>query len=111
MSNTDIDDIFDDLIDDEEQEESDGSSLALDGTNGPSQIRTAVMIKNDMVALISLKLTPSGGLLVRVDPRQSMPAIKTYEDSDKAVHWYRRSLRTSQENGWNVVYAGEPLWG
>jgi hypothetical protein len=109
MSNTDIDDNFDDLIDD--GEESEESSLDLDITNGPSRVRTAVMAKNEMVALISLKMTPSGGLLVRIDPRQSLPAIKTYENTDTAVHWFRRSLETSKKNGWSVIYDGEPLWG
>ena len=106
---TERDDIFDELIgadtDDpegDEPEEDDDDVL---------DVRTVVLTKDDMVALLGLKTTTRGALIVRVDPRQALPAAQTYEDADKALHWFRRSLATSRRNGWQVVYDGAPLMG
>ncbi len=74
-------------------------------------MRTAILFKNNMVALLCLKTADQGGAICRVDPRESNPAVQLYDDPDKAVEWYAKSLNTSQENGWNVVYDGLPLEG
>ena len=76
-----------------------------------AEVRTALLSKRDMLALLSVKTGDAGGLLVRVDPRQSAPAAQTYETADTALHWFRRSLSTSRRNGWDVVYDGPPLFG
>lgn len=91
---------FDDDEDDDEGED-DGSTV----------VRTAVLQKNDMLALLSLKAAPDGGQLVRYDPRQSLPSLRRYESEEEARKWYARSLATSRKNGWAVVYDGEPLIG
>ncbi|HZH91967.1 MAG TPA: hypothetical protein VEX70_15285 [Pyrinomonadaceae bacterium] len=75
------------------------------------EVRTAVMQKNDLLAILSLKISAEGGRIVRVDPRQRVPSAQTYEDADAATHWFNRSLATSRRNGWNVVYDGEPSFG
>lgn len=76
-----------------------------------AEVRTALLLKRDMLALLSVKTGDAGGLLVRVDPRQSAPAAQTYETADTALHWFRRSLSTSRRNGWEVIYDGPPLFG
>ncbi len=76
-----------------------------------AEVRTALLSKRDMLALLSVKTGEAGGLLVRVDPRQSAPAAQTYETADSALHWFRRSLSTSRRNGWEVIYDGPPLFG
>ena len=76
-----------------------------------AEVRTALLSKRDMLALLSVKTGDAGGLLVRVDPRQSAPAAQTYETADSALHWFRRSLSTSRRNGWEVIYDGPPLFG
>ena len=76
-----------------------------------AEVRTAVLSKRDMLALLSVKTGDAGGLLVRVDPRQNAPAAQTYETADTALHWFRRSLSTSRRNGWEVIYDGPPLFG
>ena len=86
---------------DEEDGEEDGSTV----------VRTAVLQKNDMLALLSLKAAPDGGQLVRYDPRQSLPSLRRYETEEEARKWYARSLATSRKNGWSVVYDGAPLIG
>ena len=90
---------------DEDEEDEDGED------DGATVVRTAVLQKNDMLALLSLKAAPDGGQLVRYDPRQSLPSLRRYETEEEARKWYARSLATSRKNGWSVVYDGEPLIG
>lgn len=75
------------------------------------KVRTAVLSKNEMIALLCLKTADQGGAICRVDPRESAPAVQIYDDPDKAQEWFSKSLRTSLKNGWNVVYDGLPLQG
>ena len=74
-------------------------------------MRTAILSKNNMVALLCLKTATEGGAICRVDPRETNPAVQLYDDPDKALDWYTKSLATSRQNGWRVVYDGLPLEG
>ena len=74
-------------------------------------LRTAILQKNELTALLCIKSAPVGAAICRVDPRESFPAVQLYEDRDAAMHWFSRSLRTSKQNGWNIVYDGLPLQG
>jgi len=74
-------------------------------------VRTAVLSKNNMIALLCVKTATEGGAICRVDPRESQPAVQLYDDPEKAIEWFNKSLRTSRENGWQVVYDGLPLQG
>jgi hypothetical protein len=74
-------------------------------------VRTAVMQKNEMIALLSIKTAPAGAAISRVDPREDRPAVQIYDDPDAAVEWFTKSLRTSKKNGWQVIYDGLPLQG
>ncbi|MDQ1522526.1 MAG: hypothetical protein QOG00_299 [Pyrinomonadaceae bacterium] len=107
-------DFFDEIIGEEEAyDETDESEDDEDDEDDgePFEVRTAVMQKNDLLALLSLKISAGGGRIVRVDPRQRVPSAQTYEDAEAATHWFNRSLATSRRNGWNVVYDGEPSFG
>ena len=106
-------DFFEDIIGEEEAfDEPDELEDDEDEDEEPFEVRTAVMQKNDLLALLSLKISADGGgRIVRVDPRQSVPSAQTYEDAEAATHWFNRSLATSRRNGWNVVYDGEPSFG
>jgi len=75
------------------------------------EVRTAVMQKNNMIALLCIKTAPAGAAICRVDPREDRPAVQIYDDADAAVKWFSKSLRTSKQNGWNVIYDGLPLQG
>jgi len=86
---------FDDFIDDED-------SVTL---------RTAVLQKNNMVALLCIKRATAGAAICRVDPREAVPAVQLYDDPNAALEWFTKSLRTSKRNGWNIVYDGLPLQG
>lgn len=74
-------------------------------------VRTAVLQKNNMVALLCIKTAAEGAAICRVDPREDRPAVQIYDDASAAVEWFTRSLRTSRLNGWNIVYDGLPLQG
>lgn len=97
-----FEDFNDDLEDFEDFDEQD-----LDNV----QMRTAVLSKNNMVALLCIKTATAGGAICRVDPRENNPSVQIYDDPAKALEWFTKSLRTSKKNGWQVVYDGLPLQG
>ncbi|MGC2235716.1 MAG: hypothetical protein WA584_06120 [Pyrinomonadaceae bacterium] len=74
-------------------------------------VRTAILSKNNMLALLCVKTATEGGAICRVDPRESRPAVQIYDDPAKAIEWFTKSLRTSKANGWQVVYDGLPMQG
>ncbi len=78
---------------------------------GEVQMRTAVLSKNNMVALLCVKTANQGGAICRVDPRENNPSVQIYDNPEKAMEWYTKSLRTSLKNGWQIVYDGLPLQG
>ena len=108
-------DFFDEWIDDEESETDDFDIMNEDEEDEdddlPSEVRTVLMMKNDMLALLGLKTSTQRGLIVRVDPRQPMPSAKSYEDAEAATKWFNKSLLTSRKNGWGILYDGPPLFG
>ena len=74
-------------------------------------VRTAILSKNNMVALLCIKTATAGGAICRVDPREANPSVQIYDDPAKALEWFTKSLRTSRKNGWQIVYDGLPLQG
>ncbi len=74
-------------------------------------VRTAVLQKNNMVALLCIKSASDSAAICRVDPREEHPAVQLYDDPTKALEWFTKSLRTSRRNGWSVIYDGLPLQG
>jgi hypothetical protein len=99
-----------------EFEDFDGLDGSFDELENPeeyyvTEIRTAVLKKKDMVALLCLKTANRGGAICRVDPREEQPSVQLYDDPEKALEWYNKSLRSSKKNGWQVVYDGLPLRG
>ena len=74
-------------------------------------VRTAVLQKNNMVALLCIKSATAGAAICRVDPREATPAVQIYDDPTAALEWFTKSLRTSRKNGWTIVYDGLPLQG
>ena len=83
----------------------------FDDELGNIEMRTAVMQKNNMIALLCIKTASAGAAICRVDPREDHPAVQIYDDADAAIEWFTKSLRTSRRNGWNVIYDGLPLQG
>lgn len=75
------------------------------------ETRTAILSKNNMIALLCLKTAGQGGAICRIDPREDRPAVQLYDDPEKALEWYTKSLRTSRKNGWTIAYDGLPLHG
>lgn len=101
-SEWDLEDDFDEDLIEFDEFEVDHDDVAM---------RTAVMQKNDMIALLCIKTAAVGAAICRVDPREDRPAVQIYDDPTAAVEWFTKSLRTSRVNGWNVIYDGLPLQG
>lgn len=110
MSNQ--DDFFDDIISDEpELDDFEGSDDESEDYDDESEVRTVLLAKNEMLALLGLKKSAAEGIIVRVDPRQPLPSAQRYDDIESAVQWFNRSLATSRKNGWEVIFDGQPLYG
>jgi hypothetical protein len=103
-------DFFDDIISDEDEADDFEDDGELDDDED-AEVRTVVLAKDGMLALLSLKKSDEAGVIVRVDPRQPAPAAHHYDDADAAVKWFNRSLATSKKNGWQVIFDGQPLFG
>ena len=107
-------DFFDDIISDEELEFDDDSDFDMDDSFDDEEdveVRTVLLIKNDMMALLGLKQSAETSVIVRIDPRQSLPSAQKYDDAAAALRWFNRSLATSKRNGWEVIFDGHPLFG
>lgn len=94
-----IDDVFEEFDDFDELQ------------NFEVETRTAILSKNNMIALLCLKTAGQGGAICRIDPREDRPAVQLYDDPQKALDWFTKSLSTSRKNGWIVAYDGLPLHG
>jgi hypothetical protein len=106
------DDFFDDIISDEaELEDFDGDEEQDEEDDEDAEVRTVLLAKNEMLALLGLKKSAEAGIIVRVDPRQPLPSAQRYDDIDSAVEWFNRSLATSRKNGWEVIFDGQPSYG
>jgi hypothetical protein len=75
------------------------------------QMQTAIMAKGNLIALLCIKTAQQGGAICRVDPREARPSVQIYDNAEKALEWWTESLKTSRDNGWQIVYSGLPLMG
>ena len=106
------DDFFDDIISDEpELDDFESGEDENDDEDEESEVRTVLLAKNEMLALLGLKKLAEEGIIVRVDPRQPLPSAQRYDDIKSAVEWFNRSLATSRKNGWEVIFDGRPSYG
>ena len=108
------DDFFDDIISDEAEMDDFESNEFQDDEEDEdedAEVRTVLLAKNEMLALLGLKTFADNAIIVRVDPRQAVPSAQRYEDTESALKWFNRSLATSRKNGWEVIFDGQPLYG
>lgn len=103
-------DFFDDIIDDEAEPDDEFELMEMEDESSLT-LRTVLLVKNDMVAVLGLKTSAESGMITRADPRQEMPSAQAYDDPEAAAKWFKRSLATSVRNGWSVIYDGQPLMG
>jgi hypothetical protein len=106
-----MNDDFENLFEDEDDDFEEGSFEDLDDEFEILEVRTAILSKHEMIALLCMKTAVDGGAICRVDPREKRPVVQVYDDPKKAEEWFNRSLRTSRANGWHIVYDGLPLEG
>lgn len=96
-------------FDDSDEMDDDDQDFEVELTN--IKRRTAILTKKDMIAVLGVQTFDQGGTICRVDPREERPAVQLYDNPEDALDWFKRSLRTSRKNGWQVVYDGLPLHG
>lgn len=111
MNNNNQDEFFGEIIGDESDLDDFESIEEEDDDDEYAEVRTVLLAKKEMLALLGLKKLAESGIIVRVDPRQSIPSSQRYDDIESAVKWFNRSLATSRKNGWEVVFDGPPLFG
>lgn len=97
------------MLDDDDDEDDFEPDYEIELTN--IKRRTAVLTKNDMIAVLGVQTFDQGGTICRVDPREERPAVQLYDNPEDALNWFKKSLRTSKKNGWQIVYDGLPLHG
>ena len=103
-------DFFDEFISDEtEIDDSEANDEFDDDTE--VDLRTVLLIKSEMIALLGLRQSTETATIVRIDPRQPVPSSQRYDDTAAAVKWFNRSLATSKRNGWEVIFDGRPQYG
>lgn len=74
------------------------------------ELRAALMVKDDLLALISMAKTGVGGRVVTVDPRQPHPQQREYKPGEVIAN-FNQVRRLSRERGWMEAYVGPPLLG
>ena len=109
--NNNQDELFDEIIGDDSELDDFDSDEAQDDSDEYAELRTVLLAKNEMLALLGLKKSADAGTIVRVDPRQPLPSAQRYDNVESAVEWFNRSLVTSRKNGWEVIFDGPPLFG
>ena len=103
-------DRFDEFINDEGEIDDSEFEQEIEDSEDV-ELRTVVLMKNEMLALLGLKQTPAEGTIVRIDPRQPIASTQRYDNAAAALKWFNRSLATSKRNGWEVVFDGSPIYG
>jgi len=111
MNNNNQDELFGEIIGDESELDDFEGFEDQDDDDEYAEVRTVLLAKKEMLALLGLKKSAEAGIIVRVDPRQPIPSAQRYDDIESAVEWFNRSLATSKKNGWEVVFDGPPLFG
>jgi hypothetical protein len=103
-------DFFDEFINDETEVDDSESDEEFDD-DAEVDLRTVLLVKSDMIALLGLRQSTEAATIVRIDPRQPLPSTQRYDDAAAAVKWFNRSLATSKRNGWEVIFDGKPMYG
>ena len=111
MNNNNQDELFDEYIGDGSDLDDFESYDDQDDNDDYDEVRTVLLAKKEMLALLGLKKSAEAGIIVRFDPRQPLPSAQRYDDIESAVEWFNRSLATSRKNGWEVIFDGPPLFG
>ena len=73
--------------------------------------RTALLVKGEMLAVISLTHSPQANTVGCLDPRRRSTIVQSFSDPARARATFRQAIRTSEERGWRVFYLGVPLLG
>ena len=73
--------------------------------------RTALLVKGQLLAVISLTCSPQANAVGCLDPRRRSAVVQSFSDPVRAGATFRQAVRRSEERGWRVFYLGAPLHG
>lgn len=73
--------------------------------------RVVILIKGDMIGLLSLGSGGQGIRVISTDPRRRVPSVRIHKDRDSAVVEFNQVLADTLERGWKIAYDGEPMFG
>ncbi len=71
----------------------------------------AILTKNKQYASISLYCNRTTSTIGSYDPRLRAPLRQNIVSPEMARILFEASILTSVENGWTVIYQGQPLVG
>ncbi len=77
----------------------------------PRKHRVVILIKGDMIGLLSLGLAEQGIRIISTDPCRPIPSVRVHENRDSAMVEFKQAMADSLERGWKIAYDGEPLFG
>lgn len=75
------------------------------------KIETILMMKNDEICMIGSNESPFGIVVFKIDDRLPNPVAKIFSDRKEAYQALDNAIKDSKENGWRLVYRGQPNWG
>jgi hypothetical protein len=73
--------------------------------------RTALLVKGQLLAVISLTCSPQANSVGCLDPRRRSAIVQSYSDPARAGATFHQVIRTSEKRGWRVFYLGVPMYG
>ena len=73
--------------------------------------RVVLLIKDTLIAIITLTHTPRESVIACRDPRCSAPSVRSFADPQYACSIFHRTVRSGERRGWRVFYDGPPLEG
>jgi hypothetical protein len=73
--------------------------------------RVALLVKGELLAVISLTRSPRANTVGCLDPRLRSTTVQSFSDPKRASATFHQAIRKSEERGWRVFYLGTPLLG
>ena len=73
--------------------------------------RAALLVKGEMLAVISLTRSPHANTVGCLDPRLRSTSVQSFSDPERASDTFHRAISKSEGSGWRVFYLGAPLLG
>ena len=81
------------------------------GRRPESHRLVALLVKGEMLAVISLARSPQANSVGCLDPRRRTTTVQSFSDPGRAGEVFRQAVKASERRGWCVFYLGTPVNG